>query len=203
MAENCGLRDRRYVIEKNPLSVKRYYTGWNNWAARYGLWALRDVFEIALVPLTHSICAMGVSSVCLQIVTSKKIRNGELKASVQRWTYRPVGKAMVNDLLENHSWMSLMDHETKFILLRGYASREKKLMDRVRDWRHAFFCFSEMGYHGTNIERITELKTELTLITEDVGQGRISSKDAADRIIHLRDEIDKLLEIIKTADQRT
>jgi hypothetical protein len=46
-------------------------------------------------------------------------------------------------------------------------------------------------------EKLKELETELTFITKEVEQGHISPKDAADKIVHVRDEIDKVIEMMK------
>jgi hypothetical protein len=46
--------------------------------------------------------------------------------------------------------------------------------------------------------KLEELKKELTQITKEVEKGRIAPRDAADRIIHIREEMDKLILHLRT-----
>lgn len=53
------------------------------------------------------------------------------------------------------------------------------------------------------ITRLSELKKELTRITKEVENGKIEKKEAAEMIIEVREEIDRIIEHVKTVKRST
>jgi predicted nucleic acid-binding Zn-ribbon protein len=46
-------------------------------------------------------------------------------------------------------------------------------------------------------ERLNALRTEMTAVTKDFEKGKLTSEEAADRIIHIRQEMDELVQRLK------
>ena len=49
-----------------------------------------------------------------------------------------------------------------------------------------------------SIEKLNQLRNELTEITKEVQKGTLPSSVAADKIIHVREEMDKIIDRLKS-----
>lgn len=48
-------------------------------------------------------------------------------------------------------------------------------------------------------QKLTELQIELKNVVKDVAAGKLSKEMAAEKIVHLREEMDKVIEYLKTS----
>ena len=54
-----------------------------------------------------------------------------------------------------------------------------------------------------SIDRLNQLKNELTQITKDVRKGDLSHAEAADKIIQVREEMEKVIEHLKRVNRNS